>query len=86
MNSYLNEIRKVTDVGDDASSFYGEKGNSNFLESKILDISLFLFKKGIQSLEIVLMDLFLGGSETTATSLKWVILYMLHHPEVQVRI
>ena len=44
------------------------------------------FHEGMQSLEVVLMDLFLGGSETTATSLKWVILFMLHHPEVQVRL
>ena len=28
------------------------------------------------------MDLFLGGSETTSTSLNWTILYLLHYPEV----
>ena len=40
-------------------------------------------EKGLESLEIVLVDLFLGGSETTATSINWTILYLLHYPQVQ---
>ncbi|KFV05807.1 Cytochrome P450 2J6, partial [Pterocles gutturalis] len=28
-------------------------------------------------------DLFLAGSETTATTLRWALLYMLAYPDVQ---
>ena len=31
----------------------------------------------------VMVDLFLGGSETTATSLLWVLLYLIKYPDVQ---
>ena len=41
---------------------------------------------GLRSLEIVLVDLFIGGSETTATSINWTILYLLHYPHVQDKI
>jgi cytochrome P450 len=30
------------------------------------------------------MDMFMGGSETTATSLMWSVAFLIHHPEVQV--
>lgn len=28
-------------------------------------------------------DLFLGGSETTATTLRWALLFMLVYPDIQ---
>jgi len=37
-------------------------------------------------LECVLLDMFMGGSETTATSLLWSIAFLIHYPEVQVSI
>ena len=31
----------------------------------------------------VIADLFTAGTETSATTLAWAIIYMLHHPEIQ---
>ena len=31
----------------------------------------------------VTMDLFIAGTETTATALTWAMLYMIKYPEVQ---
>ncbi|KGL88151.1 Cytochrome P450 2D17, partial [Charadrius vociferus] len=35
------------------------------------------------NLRLVTADLFVAGSETTSTTLRWAILYMLLHPEIQ---
>ena len=32
------------------------------------------------------IDLFIAGMETTSTSLLWTFLYLLHHPDVKLRI
>ena len=48
--------------------------------------SSFYGENGLESLEIVLVDLFIGGSETTATSINWTVLYLLHYPHVQEKI
>ncbi|XP_044531585.1 cytochrome P450 2J2-like [Gracilinanus agilis] len=34
----------------------------------------------------VIIDLFLGGTETTATTLRWALLYMTHHRDVQEKV
>lgn len=33
-----------------------------------------------------LIDLFIAGMETTASSLMWTLLFFLHHPEVQEKV
>jgi ecdysteroid 25-hydroxylase len=33
----------------------------------------------------VLADLFGAGTDTAMTTIKWVLLYMIRHPDVQVR-
>ena len=35
---------------------------------------------------MTLFDLFLTGSDTTATTLTWAVLYMVRYPEVQTRV
>ena len=35
---------------------------------------------------VTAMDLFAAGSETTATTLSWAVLYMILNPEIQVKI
>ena len=70
-----------------------------FDEDKIKDIlDMYLLKRketfdcisssffgctGHHNQQIVLLDLFLAGVETTTTSLLWAILFLLHHPEVE---
>ncbi|XP_071803788.1 cytochrome P450 2J5-like [Asterias amurensis] len=40
----------------------------------------------LNNLVSVINDLFVAGSETTATTLRWGLLYMMLHPEVQTRV
>ncbi|NWW53517.1 CP2DH protein, partial [Pedionomus torquatus] len=39
-----------------------------------------------ENLRLVTADLFAAGSDTTSTTLRWAILYMLFHPEVQSKV
>uniref|UniRef100_F6TFP9 Steroid 21-hydroxylase n=1 Tax=Ornithorhynchus anatinus TaxID=9258 RepID=F6TFP9_ORNAN len=39
-----------------------------------------------ENLHMVLLDLVIGGTETTAATLTWVVLYLLHHPEIHRRL
>ena len=39
-----------------------------------------------EQLWVTAMDLFAAGSETTATTLAWAVLYMVLHPEAQVKV
>jgi len=34
----------------------------------------------------MIYDMFIAGSETTATSLRWALLYMIHYPDVQAKV
>lgn len=36
-----------------------------------------------RQLVIILRDLFVAGTETTVTTLKWALLFLVHHPEVK---
>ena len=43
-------------------------------------------KRGYSTIVNTMIDLFIAGMDTTASSLCWTILFLLHHPEVQKQI
>ena len=67
------------------SPAFTKRGNTKtFLNVELLNDSIRF--RGYQSLDCVLIDLFMGGSETTAITLLWTFLFLLHHPDVQAKI
>ena len=57
-----------------------------FLEQKLLCQSEEDFKFGKQNLRNIYLDLFLAGSETTSSTLKWVLLYVALNPTMQLKL
>ena len=45
--------------------------------------SFFYKDLGIENLFCVLCDLFLAGSETTASNLLWAVIFLMRHPDIQ---
>lgn len=37
----------------------------------------------IETLLVCTLDLIEAGTETTSTTLRWTLVYMMHHPEIQ---
>ena len=48
--------------------------------------SSFYGSVGREQLVATLLDLFIAGGDTTATTLKWAVVYMLRYPEVQEKV
>lgn len=40
----------------------------------------------MEQLKYLIIDLFAGGTETSSTTIRWAILYMIHYPEVQEKV
>ena len=59
--------------------------NKSKTRFRIFNISK-TFALGYYALLNNLIDLFLAGMETTASSLMWTFLYLLHHPDIQRKI
>ncbi|KAJ7405447.1 cytochrome P450 2J2-like isoform X1 [Pitangus sulphuratus] len=57
-------------------------GNSRIYYTKNIPSSTFDEDNMVQSV----FDLFFGGSETTATTLRWALLYMLAYPDIQEKV
>ena len=53
------------------------------IEKTTDNTSSFYGKPGYYAMINDYIDLFLAGMETTSTSLQWIILHLLHHPEVK---
>ncbi len=77
-------LAKVDAEGDPLSPFFnGRDENNNSpseLPSSVSDLGF-----GDLSVLNILIDLFMAGMDTTASSLAWTFLYLLHHPEAQRR-
>ncbi len=76
-NDKSNDVKGASIVTDD---------NNNKLAGKAIAGSVSDFGYGDLTVLNVLVDLFMAGMETTASSLAWTFLYLLHHPEVQRRV
>ena len=48
--------------------------------------SSFYGDEGLETLVCTLLSLFVAGSETTGNTLVWSCLYLLHHPDVQMKV
>ncbi len=91
--AYLKEVRNSSDPG---SSFYKERGgrlHTWVISADITQLqgqgrcSYFLLHYiTVKCLPIILLDMYGAGSGTTTSTLAWVILYLLRHPEVQTRL
>lgn len=65
----------------------------DFTDSMLIEISKttdksssFYGESGIENLRNTLLDLFLGGSETTSSTLTWASLYMVRYPHIQKKV
>ncbi|XP_070543694.1 uncharacterized protein [Ptychodera flava] len=63
-------------IRDFIDAYLVEAGNGNELKVEFSDAQL----------EHVLLDLFAAGTETTATTLKWAMLFMMNHPQEQEKV
>ena len=90
--NYLVEYRQcIRDVIEEHRKSFDSKNLRDFIDVYFEEMQL----KKVQGLdtklteanmEATVEDLFLAGSETTATTLRWSILLMMAYPEVQSRI
>ena len=79
---YIEDHQKNT--SDDSKDFIDVYLKE--IEKTIDKESSFYGRHGTHSLISSLLDLFVAGTETTSSTLLWGILFLLHHPEVQVKI
>ncbi len=98
-SSYKKAIKKLMTVGQTLQTFYIkmiEEGKKKFASgeepSDFVTMYLAEMKKEKASritedwLQQLISDFFMAGSETTATTLKWCMLYMAMYPEVQAKV
>jgi hypothetical protein len=95
-------LKEIENTSDPESSFYQEKGRRHkshmilkwamLIATSIVPsfepnygIHVCLLPIG-KYLPIVLLDLYFAGSATTYTTLAWIILYLLKHPQVQTKL
>ncbi|KAG1659596.1 Cytochrome P450 2D4 [Nymphon striatum] len=74
----VSEMKKAEDLID---LFFMEMKKSLNDESQAY-LSTFTERQ----LKSLIVDLFVAGTETTSTTLRWAVVYILHHPEIQQKI
>ena len=72
-------LRQIKVTSDPKSSFFEGKGRMNLVKYNELEN---LVSGDLQA--NILLDLFLAGGETSATTLAWSVVHMVRHPDVQV--
>ena len=72
-------LRQIKVTSDPKSSFFEGKGRMNLVKDNELEN---LVSGDFQA--NILLDLFLAGGETSATTLAWSVVHMVRHPDVQV--
>lgn len=88
----FNRVMSIVDreISDHERTF--EKGNIRDFIDCFIDEKLSMksdqetLRCGHQNLRNIALDLFLAGSETTATTLKWAVLFMILHQDVQAKV
>jgi len=73
---------EIQNTKDEKSSFFGEKGilkNQFFCSIYLIRNNWFFL--GESTLMCELFDLLVAGMETTASSLVWLFLHLIHHPD-----
>ena len=88
----LNRVKKIFQIIDEEiaeheSTFqddYMRDFTDCYIDQKILNESDVIDQKfAKQNLRNIYFDMFLAGSETTSSTLKWALLFMVLYPEIQ---
>ena len=88
-NFQKNIIKKTHEVCREMVQDHQETFQSNAPPRDFIDVYLKKIsddKEKVYNLEellIIVIDLFIAGSETTSTTLNWIVRYMIEYPEVQ---
>ncbi|XP_029141171.1 steroid 21-hydroxylase [Protobothrops mucrosquamatus] len=72
----LSSPSEVQDMLDDMLHFLRDHGPEKWGETGLL----------LDHVHMAIVDLLIGGTETTATLLIWAIAFLVHHPEIQEQI
>jgi len=87
VNSFLRQVIK------NHQQTFNESNVRGFVDRQMLEIqkttdpkSSFFGQTGFYAMFNNVADIFLAGQDTTSSSILWTFLYLLHHPEVQVKI
>ena len=82
----FHEMRKLFEaVIDEHEETLDESDPRDLIDDYLIDIRNKRPGFDKQQLTIIILDLFAAGSETSSTTLRWAVLFLTLHPEVQER-
>lgn len=64
----------------------GELEASDFLTAYLIHRRTDPEGYSLEALDLVLVDLYLAGTDTVSTTLTWAVVYLVSHPEIQQKI